>query len=195
MNLPERKNDSEEVFVNEVFSKDSSMFIRLRDLYLSVDYLSGEQDTFSIKPTNQDTIAMYYAMPETAEGQELKIISCELSDLKVEISYETSLSIHFAGEHFELTDWKHFTSEWRVLTENENSYLIPEITPEESKQFPHYTIAELKKKAVDDKLKGVYTQKEGIPIVGISRIFVRISGFKKKHYKRYLLVFEEPMGC
>lgn len=192
---PGVENSPGNSFVNTVLNEDSSTIIRFRDLQLMVNYLLGEQDTFSVKSTNPDTVALYYPMPETVEGQELKILSGELSELKVETCYETSLTISFGGEHFDLIDWKHYTSEWKVLIANEDSYRIPEITLEESRQFPTYTIAELKKKAVEDNLKGVYTQKNGTPIVGISRIFVRISGLKEKQKKSYLLIFEEPMGC
>lgn len=195
MNFEEEENHSSEIFVNTVFNEDSSMVIRFQELHLMVNYLLGEQDTFSVKPTNPDTIAIYYAIPETIEGQELKVLSSGLSDMKVETSYETSLSINFGGEHFDLVDWKHFTSEWKVLEETESGYHVPKISLEESKQFPNYTVAELRLKAIEDNLKGVYTQKNGRPIVSVSRIFVRISGSKDKLKKSYLLIFEEPMGC
>lgn len=194
-NPTEAGNHSGNSFINTVFNEDSSTIIRFQDLHLMVNYLVGEQDTFSVKATNPDTVAMYYPIPETVEGQNLKILSGKWSGLKVETCYETNLSINFGGEHFDLTDWKHFTSDWKVLTEDVNGYRVPEITLEESKQFPKYTVAELKQKAVEDKLDGVYTQKNGTPIVGVSRVFVRISGFHKKQKKSCLLIFEEPMGC
>lgn len=180
---------------SRVYLADSSTFIKFRDLQLRVDYLAGEQDTFSIKSSNPDTVALYYAIPETIQGQRLFVTGGALTDVKVETAYETSLTISFSGEHFDLLDWKHYTSPWKVLSPKAGRYYMPEISLKESHRFPRYTVDELEQKAIEDSLSGVYTQKEGRPIVGIGRIFVRISGTGKQGKQTYLLIFEEPMGC
>lgn len=187
--------EEKEITGNLVYIEDSATCIEFRDLQLRVNYLAGDQDTFSIQSGNPDTVALYYAMPETILGQKLLVTGTSLNDLKVEMSYETSLTISFSGEHFDLLDWKHFTSPWKTIPVKGAAYHIPNISRKETEQFPAYTLAELKQKAIADSLPGVYTQKEGMRIVGIGRVFLRISGTGKNGKRVHVLIFEEPMGC
>lgn len=57
---PEAGNHSGNSFVNTVFNEDSSTIIRFQNLHLMVNYLVGEQDTFSVKATNPDTVAIFF---------------------------------------------------------------------------------------------------------------------------------------
>lgn len=133
------------------------------------------------------------------------VISEELADVKIEQRYETSVTIMDEGPHCDIVDWKHYISEWKVLkSETGNIFKCADYTEKEQEKFPEVSLQELR-----EAIKK-YCGEQGLELtmniksptdypseVGISRVYIRISGKQKSTGKSIIkyLIFEIPMGC
>lgn len=133
------------------------------------------------------------------------VISKELTDIKAEQRYETSISISDEGPHCDMVEWKHYISEWKVLkSETENIFKCAVYTEKEQEKFPEVSLQELReaiKKHCGEQgielTKNIKSPTDYPSEVSISRIYLRISGIERSTGKSILkyLIFEIPMGC
>ncbi|MCP4345382.1 MAG: hypothetical protein GY795_07635 [Desulfobacterales bacterium] len=124
----------------------------------------------------------------------------------VERQYETSLTLSGEGPHVDLLKWKHFISDWKLLSRIENNIFQSNIVS--SSEFPKVKTGEIVQ-AVKAVLKG-YKHADGwiglakkckgpnnYPCrVGVSKIRLKISVIKKnKKLSMLTIVYDVPMGC
>lgn len=125
-------------------------------------------------------------------------------EFRVEQQFETSMAIGDEGPHFDLTDWKHYTSKWEEIQKlEENKFLTAGISESDSTRFP-YVSTETIRKAVASrsdsrwlKLAGkCATPNSGPCYVSVSRISFRVSARENDGWKPiHRIDFSMPMGC
>lgn len=125
-----------------------------------------------------------------------------LSDINVEQSYMTSMSIQGEGPHLDLIGWKHYRSEWKPVTKiSTNKYKCLSYSESEQTKFPEVTLEEVK-----HEIKETENYKEWLTYLDkkypfgslmISHYFIKISGLNKKTGKRIVktVMFVMAMGC
>ncbi len=109
---------------------------------LSTGYIDNPEEAFMIPPDAEAYVSV--GMADVA-GWEILIADEEdcLGEFRLEWQYETTVSILGEGPHIDLTDWKHFTSEWRTLEQDEGRFVLPALSPEQARRFPEVDMAEL----------------------------------------------------
>jgi hypothetical protein len=158
-----------------------------------------ENDLPAISQT--DTLTINADIGENLSRSSL-VISEELTDVKIEQRYETSVTIMDEGPHCDMVDWKHYTSEWKVLkSETDNIFKCADYTEKEQEKFPEVSLQEfreaIKKHCGEPGIEHIKSPVDYPSGVGISRIYLKISGTQKstgKFIVKYL-IFEIPMGC
>ncbi|MDF2850280.1 MULTISPECIES: hypothetical protein [Sphingobacterium] len=153
----------------------------------------------------RDTVEIEAEVGESIEGTYISILSDQVRDLKVEQRYETSVTIMNEGPHCDLTEWKHFNSDWKPLKQNGNGlFLSEEYTDQDHRTFPSVSMDELKQKVKEQcgeewfkLLAKVKSPSEYPSAVGISRYFLRIACRLKDNGKKVtkLIIIKTPMGC
>ncbi|MBE9584684.1 hypothetical protein IM792_09525 [Mucilaginibacter sp. JRF] len=184
---------------------DTTVTIKFPEISLNINRLVLFEDTITTKDAKADTMYLIAGLGETIEGQLISVNSDNLLNLKLEQRYETSVTIQDEGPHCDLTEWKHYDSEWKPLPKNKNGqFTCLSYTEDEWQKFPDVSIAELKK-AVEkhcgerwsNHIKNVKSPTDYPSAVSVSRYFLRITGQQKSSKKEIekLIVIEILMGC
>lgn len=153
----------------------------------------------------RDTIEIDAEVGESIEGSYISILNDQISDLKVEQRYETSVTIMNEGPHCDLTDWKHFNSDWKSLKQNRSGlFFSEEYTDQDYRSFPSVSMDELRQKVKEHcgeewfkLLAKVKSPTEYPSSVSISRYFLRITCRRKDNGKEVtkFIIIKTPMGC
>lgn len=125
-------------------------------------------------------------------------------EFKVERQFETSMALSDEGPHLDMTDWKHYTSNWQELEKIEsNKFLASKISEADGERFPKVTRKEIYDAVLKDGgkrwanySKTCKTVNDGPCYVAISRISFRIKAKEKGQWKIiHRINFSVPMGC
>jgi hypothetical protein len=192
-------------FTQDEEEADTITTIKFNELSISINRLIIYDEDKKINQIQKDTVEIYLELGETIEGQLISLSSEQLTDFTIEQRYETSVSIMNEGPHCDLTDWKHFYSDWKQLQLNKTGqFICAKYSEKEYEKFPKISIDDLKKKVKeqcgDEWLKlveKVKTPTEYPSGVSISRYYLRITGQRKDNGQTVtkLIVIETPMGC
>jgi hypothetical protein len=182
---------------------DTVTTIKFNELAISIYRLIAWDEEKKLSEVQNDTAYIICEIGETAIGQKVRILASQLTDLKIEQRYETSVSISNEGPHCDLTDWKHYQSEWLELkSTGQNTYQISDYTDIEKERFPKIDISELKeqvrKQCGDewfDLVKNINKPTEYPSWVGISKVYIRLTGNLNGQRITKLIILEEAMGC
>lgn len=140
---------------------------------------------------------------EELEGATIKIVNSKLTELTIDMRFETSITIMNEGPHCDLIDWKHHTSDWVPLQIiKSNSCKANNYTNLDKEKFPKVTVDEIVE-AVEKHCVGwgeiaktIKSINEYPSAVSVSRYFLRISGKDETGNKvTRILTFNVPMGC
>ena len=196
---------SEQTFQNAELEGDTICDIKFKELSISINRLFVYDEEKKLKETQQDTASIYIELGETLEGQKISVLSNELNNIIVEQRYETSITIMNEGPHCDLTEWKHFYSEWNKLkTNDKGEFIADKYTEKDWVKFPQIKIADLKQKVKEQcggdwykLVAAIKTPNEYPSGVGISRYFLRVTGQRKSNGQAVtkLIIIETPMGC
>lgn len=125
-------------------------------------------------------------------------------EFKVEQQFETSMSVSDEGPHLDLTNWKHYTSEWQEIKRlDENRFLTSQISESDYQKFPKVTNKEIYKAVLKDGGKrwadyarSCKTSNDGACSVSVSRISFRIKAKENGEWNviHKINVFI-PLGC
>lgn len=200
------KTDNSTAFTND-YEEDVNTITNLKfnEFSISINRLIIYDEDKIIDQIQIDTVEIYAELGETIEGQLVDILTDQLTDLTVEQRYETSVTIMNEGPHCDLTDWKHYYSDWKLLKKNENGQFVCESYEESDwEKFPLIEIEELKE-AVRNHcsdywyylVKNIKSPTEYPSGVLISRYFLRVTGKRKDNGQPIskLIIIETPMGC
>ena len=88
---------------------------------------------------------------DSIEGQSLTIGAQEgeNEEFRVQIQYQTSLTIMNDGPHLDLLNWKHYTSTWQdTERDSANRFTLPVLTEAQTSMFPVVTTQEVQEAAL-----------------------------------------------
>jgi hypothetical protein len=192
-------------FTNGEGEVDTITTIQFNQLSVSINRLVIYDEDKKINQIQKDTVEIYAELGETIEGQQISISSEQLTSLTVEQRYETSVTIMNEGPHCDLTDWKHFYSDWKRLKVNSSGqFICNKSTEKEHEKFPEIFIDDLKQKVKDQcgcewfkLVENVKSPTEYPSGVRISRYYLRVTGKHKDNGQTVtkLIIIETPMGC
>lgn len=184
---------------------DTITTIKFNELSISVNRLIIYDEEKKLNQIQKDTVEIYAELGETIEGQLISVSSDQLINLTIEQRYETSVTIMNEGPHCDLTDWKHFYSEWKLLkSNNAGQFTCDKYSEKEYEIFPKISIDDLKNKVKEQcgdewfkLVEKVKTPTEYPSGVSISRYYLRVTGQRKDNGQTVtkLIVIETPMGC
>lgn len=199
------QTSNEATITNNEKEVDTTTTIKFDELSVFIHRLIISDEDMKIDHIQKDTVKIYAELGETIEGQLVSIASDQLTGLTVEQRYETSVTIMNEGPHCDLTEWKHFYSEWkRLKANNSGQFLYDKYSEKEYEKFPKISIDELKQKVKEEcgyewfkLVEKVKTPTEYPSGVSISRYYLRVTGQRKDNGKTVtkLIVIEMPMGC
>jgi len=184
---------------------DTIADIRFNEFSVSINRLIIYVENHKIDQIQKDTVEIYADIGETIEGQLFSLSSEHLTNFSVEQRYETSITIMNEGPHCDLTNWKHYNSNWIPLKQNTNEQFVGyKYSVSDFEKFPDVSISEMKQKVKEQcgeewfkLIEKVRTLTEYPIGVGISRYYIKITGQRKDNGKTItkLIIIQRPMGC
>jgi hypothetical protein len=187
-----------------VYSQDSVSVIKFKDLTVEIKSLAPF-DNKELKTVFTDKAEFMVDLGETLESSVIVIKTKKYKDIEIHQAIETSVTIMNEGPHCDLTNWKHYTSDWRkVKTLKSNTFQVTGYNNGESKQFPKVSIQEVMEAARkqcgeewDKHIKDIKSIYDYPCDVGISRYFLKIKATDKVSGDKIekAIVVLIPMGC
>ena len=183
---------------------ENKTIIKFEEFTITIDKFGVYDEENKLSQVQSDTVYISADMGETIENHKIKIETNVLENLNIEQCYETSLTIMNEGPHRDLTEWKHFTSDWKTLKQENGKFLCLSYSEKETEKFPEISIEEVKaevKVECGEKwakhIENVTSVTEYPCGVGISRYFLRITGKLKTNGTKIskLIIIESLMGC
>jgi len=169
--LFQRENNSE-----NQGGDNSTTTIKFKEITLKIIKFIAYDEENKLSKIQKDTVIIIADLGEIIEKQNIKI---ETTILENEQSYETSITIMDEGPHCDLTEWKHYTSDWKPLDQINSQYVCLSYSEKETEKFPQTTLEELKaevKSKCGDKwakhIENVTSLTEYPCGIGISRYFL-----------------------
>ncbi len=196
---------SNELKPAEELIPDTATRLRFNEFSVTFNRLVVYEEDRSTAIRNTDSVQIGAEMGETIEGQLLRISDSQLTGLKVEQRYETSITIMNEGPHCDLTEWKHFYSEWNTLKlNNKGQFICDSYTEADYTKFPDVAIEDLQRAAKEHcgrdwfkLIESIKSPNEYPSAVWISRYQLRITGQHKDNGKPVtkFITINVPMGC
>lgn len=125
-------------------------------------------------------------------------------EFKIEQQFETSLMVMDEGPHLDLTDWKHYRSEWREIRKlDDHKFLTLKLSEADSSKFPKVSMQEVYREVArrgDGKWARLARSARTVndyPLgVGVNKISLRIKVREDNEWRVIKrLEFIIPMGC
>jgi hypothetical protein len=162
-------------------------------------------DEFKVKSFfDTDTVTVDVELGDTPEGKTLLLKNKDYKRISIFQQFENSISISNEGPHCDLTEWKHYSSDWKPIEQiNRGTFEVLSYTTEDWPKFVNISMEELKQEISNycgsDWMKLFKNAKSinDYPIsVSTSRILLKfiITDFDDKVIEK-IIAFNIPMGC
>jgi hypothetical protein len=170
-------------------------------------YFTADENTEGEPEPRQDTTEVEIELGTDLQGKTITFSQSEAIINSVEFRFLNSVSLSFEGPHLDLTGWKHYTSEWKMLKEiSENEFYVDTVSYEETHQFPDVSDEEFtsylrenssiyEHMADKDEIAKISSLKDPHCVVTVSHYHVRINYTIANKQKVKLMIFHVPMGC
>ncbi|KAB1155946.1 SH3 domain-containing protein [Tenacibaculum aiptasiae] len=179
--------------------------IKFDGFIVEIDNIQLMGDLVALTKVQKDTAKLSLDLSGTPENKFFKIIQKKYKKVEVFQRHENTITIMDEGPHCDLTEWKHFYSEWKKLPYDKikNSFKTFEYSSKDWEKFIPVKISELKN-AVDkfcgqrwaNLVKNIKKTNEYPSGVSMSRIFLKvILTDKNNQITEKIIEFEIPMGC
>lgn len=178
--------------------------------YLDAIEIIRHDDTYDFagrvfKNLSEHPIYVDLDLGESIENQTILLRGASpYVEFKIEQQFETSLTVMDEGPHLDLTDWKHYRSEWREIKKlDDNKFLTLKLSEADSSRFPKVSMREIYSEVArrgDDKWTKLARSAKTVndyPLgVGVSKISLRIKVREDNQWRVIKrLEFIIPMGC
>lgn len=187
-----------------VHAQDNISIIKFKDITVEIKPLAPF-DNKDLETIFTDKAEFTADLGETLESSVIVIDTEKYKDIEIFQAVETSLTIMDEGPHCDLTNWKHYTSDWRKVKELKlNTFQVTSYNNNEFKQFPKVSIQEVMDAArkhcgegwakhIKD-IKSIYDYPCD---VGVSSYFLKIKATDKASRQRIerTIKISIPMGC
>lgn len=177
------------------------LLIEFPDLKVTIpDLIYDDYSSTEIKFVKKENALIELGLGDEIWKKQIELFSDDITDFKIYQRYETSITISDEGPHLDLTDWKHYESDWKELKLNESNECIT--ADYESNKFVDVDISELKE-AVREKggdywyhlVKDIISPSDYPSNIGISKVEFRITGIKNGKMVTRTVLFIPPLGC
>lgn len=189
---------------NEPLINDKLLQIRFEEFTIEIDSLEIWDEQGKLKDQQKDTAIIQLELGATIEGQKLKVRSKKKGKIRIYQRFENSVTVMNEGPHCDLTEWKHYNSEWKELKIENGQFLTDTYTEKDWGKFIKVDMNELRE-AVNEQcgdewakhLTNVKSPTEYPCGVSTSRIFLKIvfSEPETKKLIERIISFQIPMGC
>jgi hypothetical protein len=181
--------------------------LKFQDLTLNVELEETWNESGYFDKIHDDTISVRLGLVSNVSGQRYQLeLSNDVSEIEVFQNYETSLTLMDEGPHVDLTEWKHYISQWKRLELEKDSFYTLKYSQTDFEKFPEVSTVEIleairdKLNVQDDKWTELAKQcknARSYPCgVSISHINLRIELTKTDgSTSTKYIIFEVPMGC
>ncbi len=192
------KIEYSELFIKHEIKPDNKYFNTIEILNIKEDERTRNYKFFDL---SKDTILIKMDLAETIENRYVFLtpLTEKYEEFEIEQQYETSMAISGGnGGHYDLLDWKHYTSEWQKINKiNKVKFQTLMYNKEDWKRFPKVTLDELKQVTKDIiKRKECQSPNDSPCYVTISTMRLRITGkIDSKWNQLIIFEFKLPMGC
>jgi hypothetical protein len=123
---------------SELIDADTIALIEFKEISIFINRLKIYDEDNIISSNGTDTVLINAELGEKFEGQIISYKSEILTDIIIEQRYQTSVTIMKEGPHCDLTDWKHFYSDWKRLEPtSDGQYISDSYSEKEKKIFPN----------------------------------------------------------
>ena len=187
----------------ELETEKDVVHLNFKEFIVELDSVEVWDKNENLKEIQKDTAKVFVEIGEPIEGQTWKIIPKKNGEIKIYQRFENSITIMKEGPHCDLTDWRHFDSEWKELQLNDGNFLTESYSDKERGKFIQVDMKELRdvvrKQCGNDwaeLIKGVKSPTEYPSGVGMSSIFLKID-YKNPQdgtVKESIISFEIPLG-
>lgn len=183
---------------------DNSIKIAFKEFVIEMDSIAVWDEEGKLKEQQKDTARVYLELGETIEGQTLKIQEVKKGTIRIYQRYENSVTVMNEGPHCDLTEWKHYNSDWKELEINNGKFLTDSYSEADRDRFIEVDMNELREalrvQCGDDwaeYVKDAKSPNDPPCDVGISRIFLKITFSEQGAGEAIerIVSFEIQMGC
>lgn len=197
--------DSEVELKNESTTTDEARLqLRFNEFELVIDNLEIWDEEAELKAVQKDSAIVYLELGATIEGRKIKIEQLEKGTIKIYQRFENSVTVMNEGPHCDLTEWKHYYSEWKQLQIQDDQFLTDSYSERDREKFIEVDMDELReavRKQCGDRwaehIKNVKSPHEYPCGIGTSRIVLKIEYTKQEKDSpiEKTVAFKIPMGC
>ena len=187
---------------NETQSNDNLLKISFEEFSIEIDSVEVWDEEGKLKEQQKDTAKIYLELGETIEGQILKVHEIKKGEIRIYQRFENSVTVMNEGPHCDLTEWKHYNSDWKELKIENGQFLTDSYSEEDWEKFIEVDMTELReavrKQCGDgwaEHVKNVKSPTEYPCGVSTSRIFFKITFSAQDTVIERIVSFEIPMGC
>lgn len=184
----------------------TDVILRFEHVSLAVEFGELWNDEGYFDKTHEDSIVVKFGLSGQMFGQRYALrLDSSIQKIEIFQNYETSLTVMNEGPHMDLTDWKHYVSDWEELVIADGGFQTAEYTDADFEVFLDVTTDEIVQAIKDlypnagdwveiaERCQGP----QGYPCgVSISRITVKlVLTYTSEITVERFIVFEVPMGC
>jgi hypothetical protein len=192
-------------FEEEQRELDTTTTFGFADFSLTINRFIIQNVEIALNTLENDTVQVSAQLGENIENQLISITKNKLTNILVEQRYCTSVTLSNEGPHCDLTEWKHYYSDWKPLKNNgSDQFLCEKYSEKEREQFLEISVDDLKKEVETQcgedwfqLVKNIKSITEYPSSVGISHYYIRITGEQQNKGIRVtkLIIIDNPMGC
>lgn len=189
---------------NENQSNNNLLKIRFEEFSIEIDSVKIWDKEGKLKEQQKDTAKINLELGETIEGQLLKVHKIRKGKIRIYQRFENSVTVMNEGPHCDLTEWKHYNSDWKELKIENGQFQTDSYSEKDWEKFIEVDMTELREAVREqcgdgwaEHVKDVKNPNEYPCGVSTSRIFFKIEFIDQdsNDLNERIISFEIPMGC
>lgn len=190
-------------FLSEIkMAKDINIKLPKANIYIKNLSIYGDDDTLHFD--NKGNMVIEVDLGDLPENKTLFLKNNTYRSVKILQCYKNSVTIMNEGSHCDLTDWKHYYSDWKPVKEiNKFKYEMLSYTEIDWEQFIPVEIDDLKKAVLEqcgedwvkhiENVKNVNEYPAGVSTGSVLLKFILTD--KENNITEKTIEFIIPMGC
>jgi hypothetical protein len=189
---------------NEPQVNDNLLKIKFKEFSIEIDSVEVWDEEGKLKEQQKDTARIYLELGETIIEQVLKVHEIKKGEIRIYQRFENSVTVMNEGPHCDLTEWRHYNTDWKELKIENGQFLTDSYSEEDSEKFIEVDMNELREvvraqcgDGWAEYVKDVKSLTEYPYGISTSRIFFKIIFSEQGTVEEIerIVSFEIPMGC
>ena len=178
--------------------------ISFSELNITFDNLEVWDNENKLKEIQKDTANITLGLGEPIGGKVFKINQSKFDKVEIYQRYENSITVMDEGPHCDLTEWKHYYSEWKLLKPKGNNYITDSHPVKDWEKFISVSAEEIIDAVKEhcgfrwsEHVKNIKSASDYPCGVSTSKIFLKIILERSESgiIKEKTISIEIPMGC